>query len=58
MVMRAISSKLALPLVTTEDRFSNSLFTLIYLLMKSSLYNNEQDNNIKVTLMYDFTGIT
>ena len=43
-----------------EDRFSNSLLTLIYLTIKSSLYNIEQQNtNTKVTHdhMYDFTGI-
>ena len=41
-----------------EDRFSNSLFTLIYLPIKSSLYNIEQNSNTKVTHGYDFTGIT
>ena len=42
-----------------EDRFSNSLLTMIYLPIKSSLYNIEQNTNIKVTHdhMYDFTGI-
>ena len=42
-----------------EDRFSNSLLTLIFL--PSSLHFttlNIQNNNIKVTNMYDFTGIT
>ena len=38
--------------------FQNSLFTLIYLPIKSSLYNIEQNSNMKVTHMNDFTGIT
>ena len=38
--------------------FQNSLFTLIYLPIKSSLYNIEQNSNMKVTRWYDFTGIT
>ena len=41
------------------DRFSKFTFTLIYLLIiKSSLYNIEQNSKIEVTHMYNFTGIT
>ena len=31
---------------------------LIYLSIKSSLYNIEQNSNMKVTRIYDFPGIT
>ena len=42
-----------------EDRFSNSLLTLIFLPISLHFTTlNIQNNNIKVTYMYDFTGIT
>ena len=61
MVMRAIRSKLELPLVQVTSCgqvLKIHFFSLIHLLIKSSLYNIEQNNDIKVTHMYNFTGIT
>ena len=59
--MQAIWSKLALPLVRVTSCgqvFKIHFFTLIYLPIKSSIYNTEQNSNMKVTRMYDFSGIT